>query len=297
MIGFRVEAPATVANLGPGFDCLGLALDIRSEFEVDTEGTQAVTVEGEGSDEIPQDPSNLVLLAAHRVAREAGRRLPEFALHEHNRIPLERGLGSSAAAVVAGVLIGNEVLGTGYGSDRLLELAIDVEGHADNVAACLRGGLVIAYRADEGWRAERLDPASELNPVVLIPESARVATDRARRALPAEVPFADAAFNVSRVALAVVALTARPDLLGPALEDRLHQPHRLSLAPGSHRLFEDLRRTGVPVCVCGSGPSLLAFESEEHRVPDPSPGWKVVRAGPALRGAELSFDRSSDQRD
>jgi homoserine kinase len=286
-----------VANLGPGFDCLALALDIRTSFEVDTQTGAAVTVAGEGSEEIPQDPSNLVLLAAHRVAREAGRRLPEFAVHGHNRIPLERGLGSSAAAVVAGVLIGNEVLGTGYGSERLLDLAVEVEGHADNVGACLRGGLVIAYRADEGWWTERLDPASELRPVILIPETVRVSTDGARRALPAEVPFADAAFNVSRAALAVVALTSRPDLLWTALEDRLHQPHRLPLAPASQRLFEEIRRTGVPVCVCGSGPSLLAFEAEGQEVPDPAPGWRVLRPGLASTGAEVSFDQPLDRRD
>ena len=287
MTTFRVEAPATVANLGPGFDCLALALDLRCDFEVDPDGSQGITVEGEGNEEIPQDASNLVFLAAHRVAREAGRRLPEFGVHCRNDIPLERGLGSSAAAVVAGVLIGNEVLGTAYGADRLLELAVDVEGHADNVAACLRGGLVIAYRADEGWRAERLDPAPELRPVVLIPETARVATDRARRALPAEVPFGDAAFNVSRAALAVVALTSRPDLLGTALEDRLHQPHRLPLAPAAQRLFEDLRRAGVPVCVCGSGPSLLAFETEGHEVPDDLRGWRALRPGLATGGARI----------
>jgi homoserine kinase len=285
---FHVEVPATVANLGPGFDCLGLALDIRNEVEVETQRDTAVTVEGEGAEEIPQDASNLVFLAAHRVAREAGHRLPEFAIHCRNDIPLERGLGSSAAAVVAGVLIGDRVLGTGFGADRLLDMAIDVEGHADNVAACLRGGLVIAYRGETGWRAERLEPAPELRPVILIPETARVATEGARRVLPSDVPFADAAFNVSRAALAVVALTTRPDLLPVALEDRLHQVHRLSLAPASQRLFEELRRAGVPVCVCGSGPSLLAFESDEHQVADPSPGWRVLRPGLATGGAQAT---------
>jgi homoserine kinase len=285
---FRVEVPATVANLGPGFDCLGLALNILNEVEVETQANTAVTVQGEGAEEIPQDASNLVFLAAHRVAREAGHRLPEFSIHCRNAIPLERGLGSSAAAVVAGVLIGDRVLGTRFGADRLLEMAIDVEGHADNVAACLRGGLVIAYRGEVGWRAERLDPAPELRPVILIPGNARVATDRARRVLPSEVPFGDAAFNLSRAALAVVALTRRPNLLHLALEDRLHQSHRLSLAPASQRVFEELRRAEVPVCVCGSGPSLLAFESDGHEVPDPSPGWRVLRPGLAPVGARAT---------
>ena len=240
MSAFVVRAPATVANLGPGFDCLGLALDIQNEFEVDPQAKPAIIVEGEGSEDLPTDATNLVLRTAHRVAREAGKRLPEFALRCRNGIPLERGLGSSAAAVAAGVLIADRLLGARLGPDRLLDLAAAVEGHADNVAACLRGGLVVAYRTADGWRSERIEPGLNLRPVLLIPETARVATDQARRALPSEVALADAAFNLSRVALAVVALSERPDLLAVALEDRLHQPHRLAMAPAAARAFEEL---------------------------------------------------------
>jgi homoserine kinase len=286
-VSVRVTAPATAANLGPGFDTLGLALDIYDEFEVDPSSEPMVEVEGEGADELPTDATNLVLRTAHHVARHVGASLPAFALRCRNEIPLERGLGSSAAAVAAGVLIARRLLGARLGDDDVLRLAVDVEGHADNVAACLRGGLVIAYRSAEGWRAERLEPAAELRPVVLVPESTRVATDPARRALPAEVSLADAAFNLSRTALAVVALTGRTDLLPVALEDQIHQSHRLPLAPTSHRAFDELRRAGVPVCISGSGPSLLAFELEGRTVPDAMPGWRILRPQVTGDGARV----------
>jgi homoserine kinase len=284
---FVVRTPASIANLGPGFDCLGLALDIENEFDVDPQAKPSVTVEGEGSEDLPDDASNLVLRTAHRVAREAGKRLPAFSLRCRNEIPLERGLGSSAAAVVAGVLIADRLLGARLGPDRLLDLAAAAEGHADNVAACLRGGLVVAYRTADGWRAERMEPALNLSPVLLMPETARVATDQARRALPAEVPLADAAFNLARVALAVLALTERPDLLSVALEDRLHQAHRLAMAPAARGAFEELRRAGVPVCVAGSGPSLVAFEAEGTEVPELGGGWRVVRPAVSRFGASV----------
>jgi homoserine kinase len=179
--------------------------------------------------------------------------------------------------VVAGLLIADALLDAGLGADQLLQMAADTEGHADNVAACLRGGLVMAYLGPHGWRAESLEPNPELRPVLLIPEAERMSTEAARRVLPQAIPLADAAFNVSRSALAVLALTARPNLLGVALEDRLHQGRRLPLAPAARALFEDLRDGGIPVCLAGSGPSLLAFEQDGRSVWDLGPGWRVVR--------------------
>jgi homoserine kinase len=281
-----VRVPATVANLGPGFDALALAVDVENEVEVDTEADPAVTVEGEGAGELPQDASNLIFRSIAYLAREAGGSLPPFALRSRNGIPLERGLGSSAAATVAGLLMANELLGARLGSDRLLEVAVDIEGHPDNVAGCLLGGLVLAYLSGDGWRAERLQPHPSLRPVLLLPEEERVPTDDARRVLPREVPFSDAAYNIGRAALAVVALTARPDLLPEALEDRLHQARRLALAPASRALYQDLRDAGLPACVAGSGPSLLAFETDEARVPELGPGWRILRPNVAA-GAEL----------
>ena len=280
-----VRTPATVANLGPGFDCLALAIDLSNTFTVDTEAPPAVRVFGEGVGEVPLDASNLVFRAISYVAREAGGSLPAFELSCRNEIPLQRGLGSSASAVVAGILLADRLLGTTLPPERILEVAADLEGHADNVAACLEGGLVLAYLSSDGWRAQRLEPSPSLRPVLLVPETERMATKDARRVLPRDVPLAEASFNLSRAALAVVALTTRPDLLATALEDRLHQPHRLPLMPASRALFEDLRDAGVPACLAGSGPALLAFEDDDHPVWELGPGWRVVRVGIATAGA------------
>jgi homoserine kinase len=282
----RARVPATVANLGPGFDALAMAVDVENQVELDTEAQPAVLVEGEGSGELPEDASNLVFRSMAYLAREAGGSLPPFQLRCRNAIPLERGLGSSAAATVAGLLLANELLGARLGSAQLLEVAVDIEGHPDNVAACLLGGLVLAYLSRNGWRAEPLQPNPSLRPVLLVPEEERVPTADARRVLPLEVPLSDAAHNVGRAALAVVALTDRPELLVEALEDRLHQARRLLLAPASRALFQDLRDAGLAVCVAGAGPSLLAFETDAARVPELGPGWRVLRPRIA-EGAEL----------
>ena len=281
------RAPATVANLGPGFDALALALDLHNEVTLDTDAEPAVAVAGEGAGELPEDASNLIFRTMTFVSKETGGALPPFRLQSENRIPLERGLGSSAAAVVTGLLLADRLLDAKLEPDRLLELAADLEGHADNVAACLRGGLTLAYLSAEGWRAERLEPHPGLSPVLLVPEHERLATSDARRVLPREVPLGDAVFNAGRAALAVIALTARPELLHSALEDRLHQPRRLPLVPASRALFEDLRQAGLPVCVAGAGPSLVAFESPDTSVPDLGPGWRVLRLQPASVGADV----------
>jgi homoserine kinase len=287
-MSFIVRVPATAANLGPGFDALALALDLWNEIEVDLDAPPAVVISGEGAGELPEDASNLLFRSMAFLAREAGGSLPSMAIRCTNRIPLERGLGSSATAVVAGLTAADRLLGTRLDQDRLLEVAVDIEGHPDNVAACLRGGLVLAYLSTAGWRAERLEPHPSLRPVLLIPEHERLPTADARRALPREVPLADASFNLGRSALAVVALTERPDLLPTALEDRLHQPRRLPLVPASRAVFEDLRRSGIPVCVAGAGPSLLAFDTDERPFPELGPSWRVLGLGVASTGASLS---------
>ncbi|HEV8681221.1 MAG TPA: homoserine kinase [Actinomycetota bacterium] len=280
------RTPATVANLGPGFDALALAVDVENEVEVDTEARPAVVVEGEGAGELPEDASNLVFRSMAYLAREAGGSLPPFRLRCRNAIPLERGLGSSSSATVAGLLLANELIGSRLDPPGLLQVAVDIEGHPDNVAACILGGLVVAYLSATGWRAEPLEPHASLRPVLLVPEEERVPTADARRILPREVPLSAAAHNVGRAALTVVALTARPELLLEALEDRLHQARRLALAPASRALFQDLRDAGLAVCVAGAGPSLLAFETDSAVVPELGPGWRVLRPRIAP-GAEL----------
>jgi homoserine kinase len=282
-----VRAPATVANLGPGFDCLALAVDLASEFVLDTEDEPGVFVNGEGAAELPSDATNLVFRTIAFLARESGGTLAPFRLECSNAIPLQRGLGSSAAAVVAGLVLADRMVGTNLTPDALLGLAVDLEGHPDNVAACLRGGVAVAYLSGEGWKAERLDPHPSLRPVLLIPQAERLATEDARRILPRAVPLADAAFNLPRSALMVLALTERPHLLPEALQDRLHQGYRLPLVPAARALFHDLKDEGFPVCVAGSGPSLLTFETAGRTVRDLGPTWRVLRPGIDRRGARI----------
>jgi homoserine kinase len=169
----------------------------------------------------------------------------------------------------------------------LLRMAAELEGHADNVAACLFGGLALAYRTDDGRRAERIEPSSGLRPVVLIPTAERVSTERARLAVPRSVDLGDAVFNLSRSALLTVAMTVRPDLLAVALDDRLHERHRLPLMPVAAGLLALLRSRGIATAVAGSGPALVAFETEGRTVDDPGEGWRVLRPDVDRAGATI----------
>jgi homoserine kinase len=286
-VRLRVEVPATVANLGPGFDAFGLAVAMSNAVTVDTDAEPRIHVEGEGAGELPEDGSNLVVRAMATLALETGKKLPAFGLRCENGIPLARGLGSSASALVAGLTLADRLLGTDVGFGRLLQLAADAEGHADNVAPALLGGATIAYLGSDGWRAERLEAADALRPVLLIPGHERIATEDARRVLPREVPRTGATFNASRTGLLVLALAGRTELLAEALEDRLHQDARLRLAPGAQRVFQDLRAAGVPVCVAGSGPTLLAFDTGGGAIPDLGRSWRVVPTTVETRGAEV----------
>ena len=284
------RAPATVANLGPGFDCLALALDLWNDFEVDTDAEPGIEVRGEGAEELTDPANNLVIRAAERVASAVGVELPSFRLRCVNRVPLARGLGSSATAVGAGVLLAEALTGVPLTDDDRLRHAVDVEGHPDNVAACLLGDLVLVHRADPEGAPHAVQLAAErsLRPVVLVALSERVSTEDARRALPPEVPFGTAAATAARVALAVVALTERPDLLPAALVDELHEPYRLPLAPKAAALHALLRSLGYAVCLAGSGPSLLLFEPPDRPIPDPGSDWDVLRLAISPQGAHLS---------
>jgi homoserine kinase len=280
------RVPATSANLGPGFDCFGLALDLCNEVTIDTGAEPGVSWEGEGAGELPTDGTDLVSRAIRSVSMSLANAVPPaVAVRGRNAIPLERGLGSSAAAVVAGVVLANRLLDGPGDLEMLFDRAVAIEGHPDNVAAAVFGGFTVAY----GDGVARLDPSPELRPVVLIPE-ARLATDEARRDLSPTIERGWGVFNLQRSALAVVALTQRPDLLRDALQDRLHQDARLARVPVARALFERLRDEGIPVCVSGSGPSLLAFEGEHHPVPDPGDGWRVLRVPVRLTGVEVVED-------
>lgn len=274
--------PATSANLGPGFDCFGLALDLWNEVTIDTEAKAVVTWEGEGADELPADGTDMVSRALLHAARAGGAPLPSFALHGVNRIPLERGLGSSAAACVGGISLADRMLDLGLEPEEILELAVEMEGHPDNAAAAIAGGFTIAF----GDGVIRLDPHPSIRPVALVPDI-RLATTEARAALADPIARVDAVFNSAHAAATVVALTSEPALLTQTLGDRLHQDARLALSPGVEGVFRDLQAAGVPVCVSGAGPTLLAFEQDDVSIPDPGEGWRVLRLAVAPAGVQV----------
>ena len=255
-----VRVPASTANLGPGFDALGLALDLHDTVEVAvTDAGVQVEVTGEGAGQVPTDESHLVVRALRAAADALGIALPGVSLRCHNVIPHARGLGSSAAAIVAGVAAAYGLAGKPVDEDAL-QLAAEFEGHADNAAASLYGGLVLAWSEGPRFRAVRLEPHPDVSPVVLIPDE-HSATTVTRGLLPDNIPHKDAAFAAGRCALAVHALTTRPDLLLPATEDRLHQDYRESAWPDTMRVVRELRENGVPATVSGAGPTVLAIPS------------------------------------
>jgi homoserine kinase len=280
-----VRVPATSANLGPGFDCFGLALDLCNEVTADTEGEPGVAWEGEGADELPTDGSDLVSRAMAEAASDLGRPLPAIALRGLNRIPLERGLGSSAAASVAGAAIANALLGAPPADEpySTFEVAARVEGHPDNAAAAAYGGVTLVL---EGV-PRRLEPHPDLRPALLVPRDLRLSTRDARAALPDPIPRADAVAQVAYAAGLVIAITEDPRLLALVLRDRLHEDARLALVPQARELRDRLRDAAVPVCLSGAGPSLLAFEHDDVTMPDPGEGWSVLRPGVRLQGLEV----------
>ena len=254
----RVRVPASTANLGSGFDALALALALHDEVEVSTEGRGVhVEVEGEGAGEVPTDERHLVVRALRAAGKQLGLDAPDLQLRCRNRIPHSQGLGSSAAAVVSGVLAAYGLAGAEPDA-AVLEIAAGFEKHADNAAACLYGGLAVAWSVDSRFRATRLEPHPELAPVLLLPPTTS-STEATRALLPATVPHVDAAFAVGRATLAVHALTAAPQLLLTALEDRLHQPYRRAAYPATVDLVDALRAAGVPAAVSGAGPAVLAL--------------------------------------
>jgi len=259
-VGVHVRVPATSANLGPGFDALCLALALYNEVTASEADGVSVTIEGEGAGRLSAGGDNVVARGVRQAYEAAGRPFKGVALACVNRVPTARGLGSSAAAWVAGLVAGNALLGGPLSRDGLLALAARAEGHPDNVTAALLGGLTVSCALDAGRiAAVSLPVPAAVRWVVLVPEVTS-ATAEARAVLPPSYPRADAVFNVQRVALLLAALQSqRLDLLGAALDDRLHQPHRLRLFPWMPAVAEAAREAGALGCVLsGAGPSLLA---------------------------------------
>lgn len=270
-----VQPPATSANLGPGFDCLGLALELRDRVEFTPAAQDSVEVTGQGAGEVPTSADHLVLASFRRAFAECGKTAPTVALHCQNVIPHGRGLGSSSAAIVAG-LAGARAFGADLDDEALLRIATDIEGHPDNVAPALLGGLTIAWDG----QAVRLEPL-DLAVTVLVPEQ-RLATHTARGLLPDTVPYADAVHAAGRSALVVAALTAFPEHLLAATQDRLHQDYRRPAYPESWDLVQELRQQGIPATISGAGPSVLVFARVGSRA-----GWTALALPIATQGVRV----------
>jgi len=282
----RVTVPATSANLGPGFDALGLALGRHDVVEVRAIGAAETLVEvvGEGAREVPLGEDHLVVRALRAAIDLVG--APQTGLHMvcRNEIPHGRGMGSSAAAVVAGIVAARALIADpdALDDDAALALATEFEGHPDNAAPALVGGATIAWSGSEGPRSARLEVHADVEPWVFVP-TVRLATKKARGVLPAHVPHADAAFNAGRSALLVEALTRRPELLFEATEDRLHQDYRADVMASSTELVRALRGLGLPAVVSGAGPTVLVLGRA-------SEGDRVARAVSELLGDDGLFD-------
>ncbi len=261
----KVRVPATVANLGPGFDALGVAVRMYLDIEIEPRRDSIeIMVEGEGAESLPQDETNLVIRSMNAFFDHVGRRPPGYSVKVRNPIPLAAGLGSSAAAVVGGLFAARAITGRTVPQIEMVQLATSLEGHPDNVLPALLGGLVVCYRVvnatGDGTDLHyfRMDPSERLVPIIVVPKGG-FPTEKARRVLPDDVSFADAQFTASRAALLVAGIStgAGADVLAHAMDDRLHEPHRLKLMPETAAVHAELGESGLPVALAGAGPSLL----------------------------------------
>ena len=261
----RVQVPATAGNLGPGFDALGMALGLVDEVEVRAVANAHVdiTVEGEGAEDLPTDESHLVVRALREALDHVGASQVGLSIRAVNRIPHGRGLGSSAAAAVAGICAARGLIAEpeALSNEVVLELATRFEGHPDNAAPAIYGGATVAWQNSKGAHARPLTVASEIETAVLIPRSV-LPTKQARSVLPLNVPHADAAFNAGRAALLVNALAGWPEDLMAATEDRLHQGYRADVMAAAPSMLAHLRAQGLAAVVSGAGPSVLVFGTD-----------------------------------
>lgn len=257
-----LTVPATSANLGPGYDSLGMALELRDRvIGRVTDGGLAVTVRGEGEGRVALDESHLVVRALRIGFDALGAQPPGLALECDNVIPHGRGLGSSSAAIVAGLALARALVAGGslvVDDHALLTIGCEIEGHPDNVAPAMLGGFVVAGKERGEWYAVRSDVDPRVSTVAYVPQAV-LPTEVARGLIPATVPHAEAAADAGRAALLVAALTGRPEHLYAATRDFLHQEYRREAMPASLALMEELRADGVPAIVSGAGPTVLAF--------------------------------------
>lgn len=292
-----VKVPATSANLGPGFDTLGMALSYYDELEVEAVAGSGAVVEviGEGAGEVPTDESNLVVRSIAYVFEQVGIAVPGLKLKAHNVIPHGRGMGSSGAAVVSGIVAAKGLLEgvVDFTPERLLQLATDLEGHPDNVAPALFGGLTIAWEDAKGPHHKKLIVHRGVSPLELVPNF-KMSTATARALQPESVPHEDAVFNVSRSALLVAALTQSPELLMAATEDRLHQEYRSEAMPEAGKVIELMRANNHAAVVSGAGPSVLVLASDPAERMEAAklaaenfPQWRALVLAVDFKGATV----------
>ncbi|MBI4531046.1 MAG: homoserine kinase [Candidatus Latescibacteria bacterium] len=262
----RIRLPASTSNLGPGFDCLGLALRMYNWLTVEETGESGLVIDvlGEGAGEIATDERNIVYRAMKRLFDEVGCPVPGLSMTLDNQIPITRGLGSSAAARVGGLIAANLLTGSHFSRERLIDIAAELEGHPDNVVPALVGGLTISVTEKSYISFLRLDPPENLSAVVVVPDF-HLSTQTAREILPTEIPKSDAVQNVGRASLLVGAIVrGRFDLLRTAMEDRLHQPYRERLIPGMRAILDAALDAGaLGTALSGAGPTLLALTAPE----------------------------------
>lgn len=271
---FRLRVPATSANLGPGYDTLGLALEWRDDIEVTArprlnphEPQVGVAITGEGAGELPADASHLVISAVERILAAKGYHLPDLDVRARNTIPHSRGLGSSAAAIATAVKTADQLIPGGLSDDEQLQIGSRIEGHPDNYAPALRGGVAVSWLAADGpepvFRTAPLKVHPLLTCVVAVPTFVQ-STQAARDVLPGSVPHDQAAKNSSRSALLVHAITTDPDLLLDATEDFLHQEYRRQAFPLSMALVDALRSRGFPTVISGAGPAVIVLTDQRR---------------------------------
>ena len=264
-----VRVPATSANLGPGFDSLGLALDLWNETIITLAIEYSVQVKGEGRERISSGENNLIIRSAQRLAELVGKRLPPFHVDCVNHIPLSSGLGSSAAAKLTGLLGANALLGKPLSKNEILDLATELEGHPDNVAPALLGGLVASMVQDGKVLAHKIhledNHDSPIHITVALPDF-HLSTQQARAALPEQVTLKDAVHNISRAVLVTEAFrTGNLELLGKAMTDTVHQPYRLWLIPGGREAMDAAKESGASAAaISGAGPSIIAFSAKRE---------------------------------
>ena len=294
-----VKVPATSANLGPGFDTLGMALAFYDELEVEAVAESNVIVEvvGEGAGEVATDETNLVVKCMQFTFDRFGQNMPGLRIKAHNQIPHGRGMGSSGAAVVSGIMAAKGLLEgiVEITSEDLLDIATEIEGHPDNVAPALFGSLNIAWEDESGPHTKKLFVHRGVSPLELVP-SFKMSTEKARSLQPESVPHEDAVFNVSRSALLVAALTQSPELLLAATEDRLHQSYRAEAMPETNALVQLMREHGHAAVVSGAGPSVLVLASDPAQRIEAAklaaknyPQWRALLLAVDFKGATVTL--------